>query len=136
MLVTDVYVNNEFVDSYFCDGFIVSTPTGSTAYSLSAGGPIVSPNVSAFVLTSINSHSLHSRPIVVSENDEIKLVPGKVGSFNLVVDGDTCLMLDDDSVVTVKKFDKEVNFVRLEGHSFYNKLLTKLNKWSVTSKED
>ncbi len=135
MLVTDVFVNGEFVDSYFCDGFIVSTPTGSTAYSLSAGGPIVSPNVSAFVLTSINSHSLHSRPIVVSEMDEIKLIPGKKGAFNLVIDGDICADVGNESV-TVKKFDKEVRFVRLEGHSFYNKLLTKLNKWSVTRKEE
>lgn len=136
MLETDVYVNGEFVDSYFCDGFIVSTPTGSTAYALSAGGPIVSPNVSAFVLTSINSHSLHSRPIVVSENDEITLTSWRKGKVSLDIDGEQCALIECGKSIIVKKLDKEVVFVRLEGNGFYNKLLTKLNKWSVTANRE
>lgn len=136
MLEADVFVNDEFVDRYFCDGYIVSTPTGSTAYSLSAGGPILSPNVAAFILTSINSHSLHSRPIVVSENDEIALRIGGRGSVNLVVDGVSGARLSGGAEIRLKKSDAVVSFVRLSGHGFFNKLLTKLNKWGITSREE
>lgn len=136
MLDADVFVNNEFVDRYFCDGYIISTPTGSTAYSLSAGGPILSPNVSAFILTSINSHSLHTRPIVVSENDKIKIKLSKTCSANLVMDGVASRRLSGSSEIYLKKSDVFVSFVRLNGHGFYNKLLTKLNKWGLTQKED
>ena len=134
MLEVGVRVNGEFVDSYFCDGYIVSTPTGSTAYSLSAGGAILSPSVSAFILTSINSHSLHSRPIVVSKKDEIELCPKC--SAVLVADGDVVASVESGEKVIVKKYEKEVAFVRFAEHSFYKKLLTKLNKWSVTDRED
>ena len=136
MLDADVFINGEFVDRYFCDGYIVSTPTGSTAYSLSAGGAILSPNVSAFILTSINSHSLHSRPIVVSENDRIKIKLGKKSSANLVMDGVALKKLGGLSEISLKKSDFSVTFVRLKGHGFYNKMLTKLNKWGLTQKED
>ncbi len=130
MLETDVFVNEEFVDRYFCDGYIVSTPTGSTAYSLSAGGSILAPNVSAFILTSINSHSLHSRPIVVSQNDEINLLPAC--NANIVIDGVAVADVKKGEKLKVTKYHKEVYFIRFNGHSFYKKLLTKLNKWSVT----
>ena len=130
MLETDVFVNDEFVDRYFCDGYIVSTPTGSTAYSLSAGGSILAPNVSAFILTSINSHSLHSRPIVVSQNDEIYLSPAC--DANVVIDGVAVADIKRGEKLKVTKYGKEVCFIRFNGHSFYKKLLTKLNKWSVT----
>ncbi|MBO5215001.1 MAG: NAD(+)/NADH kinase [Clostridia bacterium] len=130
MIETDVFVNDEFVDRFFCDGFIISTPTGSTAYSLSAGGAILSPTVSAFILTSINSHSLHSRPIVVSEKDEITLTA--TCDASLVIDGNVDAEVKKGEMVKVRKYDKEVSFVRFRGHSFYEKLLTKLNKWSFT----
>ena len=136
MLEADVYVNDEFVDRYFCDGYIVSTPTGSTAYSLSAGGAILSPSVGAFILTSINSHSLHSRPIVVSENDEIKVAASDRSSANLIIDGAVAVGVRGGECVTVKKAEQTAKFVRLRGKSFYKNLLTKLNKWSVTEKED
>ena len=136
MLETDVYVGGAFVDRFFCDGYIISTPTGSTAYSLSAGGAILSPSVQAFILTSINSHSLHSRPIVVSENDVVKLVIGDRSCANLVVDGVVACNLGVGQTVTVKKANESVKFIRINEKSFYNKLLTKLNKWSVTEKEN
>ncbi|MBQ8882820.1 MAG: NAD(+)/NADH kinase, partial [Clostridia bacterium] len=134
MLEVEVRVNNEFVDSYSCDGYIVSTPTGSTAYSLSAGGSILSPSVSAFILTSINSHSLHSRPIVVSKKDDIELKPRCRAT--LVADGDVVAQIEKDEEVKVVKYEKEVAFVRFAERSFYKKLLTKLNKWSVTDREE
>ena len=73
LMLLDLYINGEIVDRYYCDGFIVSTPTGSTAYSLSAGGAIISPRAKAFALTPINSHSLHSRPIVVNDDEIVSL---------------------------------------------------------------
>ena len=69
----DVFVDSKFVDSYHSDGAIVSSPTGSTAYSLSAGGPILAPNVSAIVIIPICAHSLHSRPMVVNSDAKIEL---------------------------------------------------------------
>lgn len=132
MLETEVYVGGEFVDKYRCDGFIVSTPTGSTAYSLSAGGPILSPNVAALILTSVNSHSLHSRPIVVSDEAEVRLITGETGTFGLIADGTPVLALGGRSEVRVVKSDKRAAFVRLSGYGFYKRLLFKLNKWSTT----
>ena len=134
MIETDVYVNNEFVDRFFCDGFIISAPTGSTAYSLSAGGAILSPTVPAFILTSINSHSLHSRPIVVSERDEVVLTA--TCDASLVIDGNVGAEVKKGEQIKVRRYCKEVSFVRFSGHSFYKKLLTKLNKWSFTEGRD
>ena len=131
-----VKINGEFVDGYFCDGFIVSTPTGSTAYSLSAGGPILSPGVAAYSLVPINSHSLHSRPIVVSDTDVAEFTLRSNGKAELVVDGVACASMTKNDVVAVEKAEKTVSFVRLSGHGFYKKLLTKLNKWSTTEKEN
>mgnify|MGYP002515677048 FL=1 len=132
MAKIDVKVNGEFVDGYFCDGFIVSTPTGSTAYSLSAGGP----GVAAFSLVPINPHSLHSRPIVVSDTDVAEFALCSTGKAELVIDGVACASMNIDDVVIVEKAEKTVSFVRLSGHGFYKKLLTKLNKWSTTEKEN
>lgn len=129
-----VSVGSEFLDEYFCDGFIVSTPTGSTAYSLSAGGPILSPSVNAFVLTPINSHSLHSRPVVASDRDVITLHPIN-GAFSLTVDGVLVRRFEGGCDITIRKSDKPLLYVRVGRSGFYGKLLTKLNKWSVTDKE-
>lgn len=136
MLEIEAYVNGEFVDFYRCDGYIVSTPTGSTAYSLSAGGPILSPGVAAFILTPLNSHSLHSRPIVVSDEDEIVLRTDKKSAVSLIVDGERVLGLGGGAEIELKKSDRCVSFVRLKKNGFYNKLLTKLNKWSITEREE
>ena len=69
----DLFVNNNFLESYRADGIIISTPTGSTAYNLSAGGPIVKPDLPVFILTPICAHSLYSRPLIISCNDEVKI---------------------------------------------------------------
>ena len=135
LMLLDLYINGEIVDRYYCDGFIVSTPTGSTAYSLSAGGGIISPRAKALALTPINSHTLHSRPIVVNDDEIITLKPLKEESFNLIADGE---VVKDAYIgeVTIKKADKQATFIRLVHHNFYNKLLKKLNKWSVVDLEE
>lgn len=129
ILETDVYVNGEFADRYHSDGYIVSTPTGSTAYSLSAGGSILCPGVAAFILTPINSHSLHSRPLVVSENDEVTVKPH--GECSLVVDGIEKLRLRGGDEVKIVKNDVSVKFVRLRWNTDFTVSARKLNKWSV-----
>lgn len=135
LMLLDLYINGEIVDRYYCDGFIVSTPTGSTAYSLSAGGAILSPHAQALALTPINSHSLHSRPIVVNDDEKITLKVLKKEPFNLIADGDVVM---DKYVgeVTIEKSKKSATFIRLDHHNFYNKLLKKLNKWSVADIEE
>jgi NAD+ kinase len=134
-MLLDLYINGEIVDRYYCDGFLVSTPTGSTAYSLSAGGAIISPRAKALSLTPINSHSLHSRPIVVDDSEVVTLKVLKEEAFNLIADGD---VVKDAYMgeVTIKKAEKEATFIRLVHHNFYNKLLKKLNKWSVVDIEE
>ena len=130
LLLLDLYINDEIVDKYYCDGFIVSTPTGSTAYSLSAGGAIISPQTEAFALTPINSHSLHSRPIVVDNKEIVSINPSNLSNINVMVDGEVVYTGKAKSI-KVKQSNITATFIRLDKHNFYNKLLKKLNKWSV-----
>ena len=132
-----VRVNGEFVDNYYCDGFIVATPTGSTAYSLSAGGPIVSPYSEVFALTPVNPHTLHARPIVVSANDVITIAPfGETDMCNLLADGNSIGQLAKGESVQIRKAAKPALFIKTDRESFFERLLNKLNIWSVTEREN
>ena len=73
MITIETYLNNEFLNSYWADGLIISTPTGSTGYSMSCGGPILTPDVRSFVITPIAPHNLNARPLVVTDETEIRL---------------------------------------------------------------
>lgn len=127
----DVYVDGKFVDSYHSDGAIVSSPTGSTAYSLSAGGPILAPDVYAFVINPICAHSLHSRPLVVSADSIVEMrVKGECAC--VCVDGNTTYTLGQGGIVTVKKSSKTAKFVCSGDDEFYKKLLQKMNRWGTT----
>ena len=134
LMLIDVYVGKQIIDRYYCDGYIVSTPTGSTAYSLSAGGAILSPTAKVIELTPINSHSLHSRPIVIGENEQVKIVitSGKT-SAKIVSDGHTIGSCTFGDVINIGIAEQKVSFIRLNDSNFYNKLLAKLNKWSVVN---
>lgn len=128
MLELTAEIDGKTVDRYRCDGYIIATPTGSTAYSLSAGGPVVAPDTGAFALTPINPHSLHSRPLVVSDRKRIRLT--WEGCASVTVDG-----RDEGTVcgeLVVEKADRTARFIWLKESNFYTKLLSKLNKWSVT----
>lgn len=128
MLELTTEIGGKTVDKYRCDGFIVATPTGSTAYSLSAGGPVIAPDTGAFALTPVSPHTLHSRPMVVSDREIIRLHLS--GEARAVVDGrDEGLA---SGTVTVRKADRAARFIWLKESNFYSKLLTKLNTWSVT----
>ncbi|MCL2797228.1 MAG: NAD(+)/NADH kinase [Firmicutes bacterium] len=128
-----VHVNGEFVDNYYCDGFIVATPTGSTAYSLSAGGPIVSPLSDVILLTPVNPHTLHARPIVVNANDVVSVTPfGDTETCNLLADGNVVGLLGKGESVVIRKSTKPALFIKTDGEKFFSRLLNKLNIWSVT----
>ena len=113
------------------DGLIVSTPTGSTAYSAAAGGPILSPELEAFVLTPLNSFSLSSRPIVLSPESklEIEIEKSRSHGINLTVDGQEPYAIEFGDVVYVSMNKKKVRLVSGSAEKFYNALRSKLN-WS------
>lgn len=133
MITVDVKIEEQLVDRYSCDGFIVCTPTGSTAYSLSAGGPIISPSANAMCLTAINSHSLHTRPVVISGEEEVTISVIKAyEKAMLIVDGEQTTKIDMFTKLRFYKSDKFLSFVRLKNSNFYSRLLSKLNIWGLT----
>ena len=124
----DVYVDGEFVSAYKADSLIVSTPTGSTAYSLSAGGPIVMPTVNAFIVTPVSAHALTHRPLVVPDTSSIELVvnTGNEEAY-LSVDGQVGMPMYDGDRVRCRKSEHQVKLLRVQG-TFFDVLRAKL-KW-------
>ena len=113
------------------DGLILATPTGSTAYSAAAGGPIVSPEVEAFVLTPLNSFSLSSRPLVLSPDSklEISIEKSRIKGHCLTVDGQEPFSLTYGDTISVSLNKKKAVLVAVSAEKFYNALRSKLN-WS------
>ena len=123
-------IDGYIVDNYLSDGIIISTPTGSTAYSLSAGGSVLTPELNAFIMTPICAHSLHSRPVVYSDSSVLEIIPLKdKTTLNNIIDGKLVRVIDK-SAVTVKKSNFCVNFITRGDKDFFRKLLIKLNIWS------
>lgn len=119
------------VDNFSSDGIIVSTPTGSTAYSLAAGGSVLSPDIGAFILTPICPHSLHSRPVVFADKSVLKISPvGSGAPLGLIVDGSVVGEVKDGDEVIITKSKHKAEFITAEKNNFFNKLLIKLNIWS------
>ena len=116
------------LDHYRADGVIVTTPTGSTAYSLSAGGPVLSPKVPAFVVTPICPHSLQSRPIVLSREEIVDIEASTSGKCVVVVDGISVFTVDGSVRVRVTGCAEGVDFVRIDKRSFYSIMLSKFSK--------
>jgi|Deesub1362A_J573_1020465.scaffolds.fasta_scaffold00618_21 NAD+ kinase len=126
MLRVKVYLNDELLEDFRADGVIVATPTGSTAYSMSAGGPIIHPNVESFVIVPLAPHKLSSRPWVVSSENEIKVVPTRVGKDALLVlDGQYVRGLREGEEVTFTKHPSPARFVKTR-YSFSEKVRKKL----------
>jgi NAD+ kinase len=124
----DLYIDKIFVSSYRADGMIVATPTGSTAYSLSAGGPVLMPTVNAFVITPVAPHSLTHRPLVVPDSVEIEiLLRSNEEVAYLSLDGQPGLDLRDGDRVHCRRSKHNVNLFRT-GSDFFQVLRTKL-KW-------
>lgn len=125
----EVRVNGIFVSNYKADGLIVATPTGSTAYSLAAGGPILAPDVPGFVVTPVASHALTNRPLVVQDTAdiEIRLMVTREEAY-LTIDGQQGVPLEEGDVVQCRKSKYSVKLFKLRDRSFFQVLRTKL-KW-------
>lgn len=124
-------IDGSIVDNFSSDGIIVSTPTGSTAYSLSAGGSVLTPDIEAFILTPICAHSLHSRPIVFGNKSTLLISPIDRGaSLELIVDGKAVGTMSNSQNIIVNKSQFTVDFITKDDKNFFKKLLIKLNIWS------
>ena len=124
-------IDGTIVDNYLSDGIIVSTPTGSTAYSLSAGGSILTPDINAFIMTPICAHSLHSKPVVYNDNSVLEIIPLNYKTpLNVVVDGRIVEVIKNPVTIKIKKSDYFAEFITGNENNFFNKLLIKLNIWS------
>ena len=124
----DLFIDKAFVTTYKADGLIISTPTGSTAYSMAAGGPILTPSVDAFVITPVSPHSLTHRPLVVRDSSEIEIVvkTGEEEAY-LSVDGQVGMPVRDGDKVICRKAEYKVQLLRIR-RAFFEVLRTKL-KW-------
>ena len=126
MLTVDVYVNGVFLNSYWGDGLIVATPTGSTAYSLSTGGPILSPDSNNFIINPIATHNLTVRPIVIPDSSEIKIkIKEKDKSFFISLDSRS-ETIDSQIEITVRKETFHIFLVKMKGESFFQTIRDKL----------
>ncbi len=130
MITIHAYLNNNLINSYWADGIIVSTPTGSTAYSLSVGGPIVAPNSQNFIITPLAPHNLTVRPIVVADSNEITLrVQGRSQNYLAAVDYRSAVF-GSETEIFIKKADFTIKLLKLDNHDFYRTLRNKL-MWGV-----
>ncbi|MCX6296330.1 MAG: NAD kinase [Bacteroidetes bacterium] len=132
MITINAFINGNYLNSYFADGLIIATPTGSTAYSLSCGGPLVMPGSENFVITPIAPHNLNVRPLVISDNNIITLkVEGRSPNFLVTLDSKS-EVIESNIELTIKKADFSINLIILENQSFFstmrNKLLWGLDK--------
>ncbi|MDY5969533.1 MAG: NAD(+)/NADH kinase [Bacteroidales bacterium] len=127
LLTTALFVDDEFVANYDADGLIVATPTGSTAYSLSCGGPILTPNSGCFVITPIAAHTLTLRPVIVSDEAHIRLVTkGRQHHFCMGIDSRS-LTLPNESEIFIQRAPFAVRLVRMHGQNFYTAIHEKLS---------
>ena len=133
MIKIRTYVDDDFLNTYRADGLIISTPTGSTAYGLSAGGPIISPHLDVFTICPICPHSLSARSVLISANQTIKIDCEKNLEASLVIDGQNRIALKSANKIEFNKADFRLNIVRFEGDSFFKTLRKKLH-WGIDSR--
>ena len=129
MIEFEVYIDKQFMFSQRSDGLIISTPTGSTAYSMSAGGPILTPNLNALSLVPMFPHTLTSRPIVVDGDSEIKLILANENDENLQVscDGHVILAVMPGDEIIIKKSEPTIRLIHPLDHDYFNVLRNKLS---------
>jgi NAD+ kinase len=127
VVTLELSVDGDHVTSYVCDGLIVSTPAGSTGYSLAAAGPILTPSVEAFVISLICPHTLSSRPLVVPDSSEIVVTVGDTGgALFLTADGQVGQSLEQGDCVKIMRSKQDVRVVQIPGHSYFSVLREKL----------
>jgi len=126
MITIETYLNDEFLNSYWADGLIIATPTGSTGYSMSCGGPILTPDVESFVITPIAPHNLNARPLVIPDKTEIRLkVTGREENYLLSLDSRSATV-KNDTVLTIKKTNFNIKMVEISEETFLKTLRKKL----------
>ena len=126
LLAIKVFVDDVYLNTYWGDGILLATPTGSTAYSLSAGGPIIAPNAKNFVITPIATHNLTVRPVVIPDDSTIRIqVEGREKKFVFSMDSRSCT-LDTSVQLKVRKADFCLNLVRMRGEDFFSTIRNKL----------
>ncbi|NLL52361.1 MAG: NAD(+)/NADH kinase [Peptococcaceae bacterium] len=130
MITLEVKLSGQALASPPADGLIIATPTGSTAYSLSAGGPIVSPDVEAILITQISAHSLSSRPMIVSRHEKIDVAFTKGTTCRVTFDGGNMLIMNPGETIRVESIPLKAKFIRLTGRSFPKIVREKLrDRW-------
>lgn len=126
MITIETYLNDEFLNSYWADGLIISTPTGSTGYSLSCGGPILTPNVSSLVITPIAPHNLNARPLVIPDDTIIRLkVTGREEQYLVSLDS-RIASVKNESELTIRKTPFKIKMVEIHEETFLKTLRNKL----------
>ena len=126
LLTLEVYINNEFLTTYWADGLVVATPTGSTAYSLSGGGPIVAPNCDVLILTPICPHNLSVRPLVVPKTSQINIkIKSRTQDYVLSMDSRT-QRLSDNYELSIHSHKHKLNIIEFPEYSYYRTLRNKL----------
>lgn len=126
MITIHAYLNDVLLNSYWADGLIISTPTGSTAYSLSVGGPIATPDSSNFIISPLAPHNLTVRPVIVPDSKVIRLkIESRDSSFILSIDS-RVEILDSNPEIIIRRADFDVKTIRIEGNTFYDNLRHKL----------
>ena len=130
MITVHVEVGGDYLNSYWADGLIISTPTGSTAYSLSVGGPIITPTAANFIIAPIAPHNLAIRPVVVPDSEEIKLMIEGRGERYLASLDSRSDAFGSDIEMRLKKADFSINVLQFDNQSFYSTLRNKL-MWGI-----
>ena len=122
-------INGKFVCEYLADGIIISTPTGTTAYGMAAGGPVLSPNIDVLAIVPICPHTFSARPIVVSAEDSIKILSSPNKEYKVSADGQNVFSFSDD--LTIRKSSFSAKLALLNGNDFYSVLRNKLH-WGLS----
>ncbi len=133
MIIVHAYLDGEYLNSYWADGLIVATPTGSTAYSISVGGPVVLPDSRSFIISPISPHNLNVRPLVIHDGCVLSFeIEGRNNNFLVSLDS-RFRTVDSDVKLSLRKSDFNARLVRLEGDNFLHTLRQKLN-WGTDSR--
>lgn len=133
MIVVHTYVDGDYLNSYWADGLIVATPTGSTGYSLSCGGPLVHPSIKNFIITPVSPHNLNVRPIIVSDKSVITFeIEGRSRQFMVSLDSRS-QSVDDTVKISVRREEFEAKLVRFNNHKYFDTLRHKLN-WGLDAR--
>lgn len=126
MITIETYLNGEYLTSYWADGLIISTPTGSTGYSLSCGGPVLMPDVNSLVITPIAPHNLNARPLVIPDNTEIELrITGREEQYLVSLDS-RITSVTNETLLKIKKTSFQVNMIEFKDEGFLKTIRKKL----------